>query len=165
MKNILFVVLISTIFIFSACGPSIKEETNPDDIPSYPAPSSINESYPSPVQIPDSYPGPTPITPDENKRFTISEPLKVGSIEIMGTGPANTPIKVINISFVGEVIGNGVVGQDGTFLITLSNPLEANHIIGLQLSDTSLEPAFLDGPDYTNIPMIGLVLTQAVVQP
>jgi len=167
MKKILSFFIILAILILPACGPStidgITTADNSSNI-SYPAPSStITNSYPPPRQENSGYPA--PIVVDESKRFTIEEPLEAGSTEIMGTGPANIPIKVISISYVGETLGNGVVKEDGTFRISLSSPLEANHVIGLQLGDESLEPSFLDGPGYTNIPMIGLVLTQTVVQP
>jgi hypothetical protein len=174
MKKIILVFTISAIFFHSACGPS-SIDTETTDVStvetvgntnntSYPAPSStLNNTYPPPQQELEGYPVSTVV--DESKRFIIEEPLKAGDTEITGTGPTNIPIKVINISLVGEALGSGVIDNDGTFHISLSSPLEVNHVIGLQLGDQSLEPSFLDGPDYTNIPMIGLVLTQAVVQP
>lgn len=150
------------------CGPSkIEETTISSNIPEndgYPSPANPdNSAYPIPTQVAKSYPVPTIV--DESKRFTIDQPLRAGSTEITGTGPAKTPIKVVNISFVGETLGTGVLSNDGTFRIVLSTPLEANHLIGLQLSDQNLESEFLNGPDYTNIPMIGLILAQAIVEP
>ena len=127
----------------------------------YPAPTTVSSTngYPAPS---NSYP--SPITYDESKRFTLVVPLKAGDTVIRGTGPADTPIKVISISYVGESLGFGMVDKNGNFNITVSPPLEANHVIGIQLSDPEMEPDFYDGPGYTNIPMIGLVLVQAVVE-
>lgn len=165
-KSFLYFVLIILFFLVS-CGPSSSEETNtPNIAPSntgYEAPTSPDsKAYPVPTPV-RSYPVPIPV--DESKRFTIDEPLKAGSTEITGTGPANIVIKVVNISYVGENLGSGIVAEDGTFHISLSKPVEANHLIGLQLSDQELEPQFLDGPDYSNIPMVGLVLAQVIVEP
>lgn len=172
MNKLILAFVVLTSFILSACGPSsnniVDSLDSNETIESlsnagYPPPASIiNNSYPPPQQGIEGYP--VPISADESKRFTIDEPVEAGSAEITGTGPANIPIKVINISFVGETIGSGIIENDGTFRISLATPLEANHVIGLQLGDQSLETSFIDGPDYTNIPMIGLVLTQAVVQ-
>ncbi len=169
-KSSLYFVLILLFLIVTACGPSQSEETTPTSFSSpeansgYQAPVPLgNNAYPVPTQIIKAYPVPSVV--DESKRFTIDQPLQAGNTEITGTGPANTPIKVVNISLIGESLGSGVIGNDGAFRIALSAPLEANHLIGLQLSDQDLESQFLDGPDYTNIPMIGLILAQAVVEP
>ncbi|MCB8924452.1 MAG: hypothetical protein H6652_02380 [Ardenticatenaceae bacterium] len=174
MKKTILILTLSVFFLLSACGPNASDtsdtavsldtgaETSSDS--AYPVPTKTTSgSYPPPQANVSGYPAPTVV--DESKRFAINEPIEAGSNDISGTGPANTPIKVISISYVGDSLGNGVIEEDGTFHISLSSPLEANHVIGLQLGDQSLEASFQDGPGYTNIPMIGLILAQAVVQP
>ena len=148
----------------STAPPQLATPTNvslPATQNAYPAPTIIpsTNGYPAPS---NSYPA--PITYHESKRCTLDIPLKVGDTVVRGTGPANTPIKVISISYVGETLGFGVIDESGSFNITVSPSLEANHVIGIQLSDPELEPDFYAGPGYTNIPMIGLILVQAVVE-
>lgn len=141
-----------------------SEISNENGYPPVIPPTPIVDSYPSIVEEPDAYPPPS-VEYDESKRFTINEPLVVGEVMISGQGPANVAIKIINVSYVGEVLGFGTTDSNGNFSITSSTPFEANHIIGIQLADQNLEDDFRDGPGYTNMPMIGLILDTAVIQP
>jgi len=165
--------LVHLLFVFCslsalliACGPANEEvEQTPQQNTSYPGQVTDNSTgYPAPI-IP-AYPGPQ-VTIDESRRFTISEPLVAGDTTITGKGPANIPIKVINVSYVGELLGSGQTDSNGTFTIALSKPLEVQHVIALQLNDQSLEADFRNnpGPDYTDFPMVGLLLTTVIVQP
>ncbi len=141
-----------------------ESEIEPTVEQSYPPPQSgvlLTDSYPSSQNI-NAYPVPRVV--DESKRFTIQGPLHPGDTIVRGMGPPDVPIKIISISYVGEPLGFGSTNPDGTFNIEISPPLESNHVIAIQLSDESLKSDFLDGPGYTDIPMIGLVLTTSVVE-
>ncbi len=175
LSTILFSFVLPLVFGIS-CNSNIPSPPSSTVPPQLATPVNVSlsptqDSYPAPITAPSAngYPAPSnsypaPITYDESKRFTLVVPLKAGDTVIRGTGPADTPIKVISISYVGEPLGFGMVDKNGTFNITVSPPLEANHVIGIQLSDPEMEPDFYDGPGYTNIPMIGLVLVQAIVE-
>jgi hypothetical protein len=89
---------------------------------------------------------------------------------VKGTGPKGVSIRVLDVSLVGEGIGNGVIGDDGSYAIEVNPPLAAGHRIGIALGslegtdwDASL---FLEGEDYVDIPMVGILFDTAwVVRP
>jgi hypothetical protein len=161
---VIFSLFLSGLLI--SCGPAnTNENQTPEQNNGYPGEqTSTPASYPA-VTIPE-YPGPQ-VTYDESRRFTINEPIHVGDQLVSGTGPANIPIKVVNVSYLGEVLGTGQTGTDGSFSINLSAPVELQHVIGIQLNDQSLDSDFRNnpGPDYSDFPMVGLILTSAIVQP
>jgi hypothetical protein len=188
MKKVLFL-----LFIFSivACGPietpppTIESpDTSGPEVEATQLPPSSSESYPPPPAEPavnEAYPlataatnesnnveGAYPAQPtrfiDESKRFTFDEPLRANQEEVSGNGPTDIPIKVISISSAGESLGLGSTESDGTFRITLSRPLRERELIAIQLGDDSLRADFQDAPG-TDMPMIGLVFAQTLVEP
>jgi len=134
----------------------------------YPGPGTDNingdgSAYPSPLSNPpDAYPAPNNLI-DESKRFTMEEPLKDGQQEISGTGVAGISIKVISLSNGGEQLGFGVLTEDGSYTIKLSRPGAGGELLGLQFADDSTA-ATLEGVPGTDMPMMGLVLAQALVE-
>lgn len=162
--------VIFSLFLLSglliSCGPAnVTENETPEQNNSYPGQETFDPgSYPA-ITIPE-YPGPQ-VTYDESRRFTINEPIQAGEQTVSGTGLANTPIKVVNVSYLGEILGTGQTGADGTFSIDLSAPVEVQHVIGIQLNDQSLDSDFRNnpGPGYSDFPFVGLILTSAIVQP
>ena len=189
MKKLLFL-----LFIFSivACGPietptptvdsqdsstpEVEATQPPASSEGYPPPAAepepnVNEAYPpatSSTNETNSVEGAYPAQPtrfiDESKRFTFNEPLRANQEEVSGNGPADIPIKVISISSAGESLGLGSTESDGTFSITLSRPLQERELIAIQLGDDSLRADFRDAPG-TDMPLIGLVFGQTLVQP
>lgn len=126
------------------------------DSPQYPAPTdelNSNSTYPPPGRI-----------VDENKRVSINLPVKVGQQSISGTGPPDLPLRVVSISYAGEELGFGSTDGERAFEIALSRALEENEVLGIILADESLRPEFHDAPG-TDMPMIGFVLAQTVVEP
>lgn len=179
MSRLLKLGLFGLMLLSCACSSVASDDLNNDPIavtetPLNPTAINTIEAYPisnEELRVPDSsYPisavpsYPSPRIIDESKRVTINAPLKVNVMEVSGIGPPNTPIKVISISHVGKVLGFGVIESNGTFNIQLEEPLELQNVIGIQLSNSEMESEFLDGPGFTSIPMIGLVLDQAVVE-
>lgn len=167
-----------------ACG-AIEEDLNNNEnsdqiiaptINGYPAPS--DGGYPPPLENQNSlqYPAPTDELDsntaypppgrniDENKRVSIVLPVKVGQQSISGTGPPDLPLKVVSISYAGEELGLGSIDGERSFEIALSRALEENEVVGIILADESLRPEFHDAPG-TDMPMIGFVLAQTVVEP
>ena len=188
MKKLFFL-----LFIFSvvACGPietptpTVESQDSPTPVlEATQVPPSDNDAYPSPNNESDTsgaYPPATDSTAenndaegaypssatrfiDESKRFTFDEPLTANQEEVSGSGPADVPIKIISISSAGESLGLGSVMSDGTFTIPLSRPLKERELIAIQLGDESLREDFRDAPG-TDMPLIGLVFAQSVVQP
>ena len=136
---------------------------NGKNLDDYPAPTK-ESTYPVPLPQhvetnSSAYPPPTPNQQlDESKRFTIDRSFSVGSQLVLGQGFANTSIRIVSVSNVGETLGSGVVKEDGTFELSLSRPLDANETIAIMLSDESQRVRFLEAPGATDIPMLGFVL-------
>jgi hypothetical protein len=176
-------ILLPIIFLLAACSP-VDDDLTPTDNPATVAPLVTEDvggdpypaatifippppDYPGPQQ---GYPAPTfgypaPIELDESKRVTITS-AEIDDVIVRGTGPAGTPIKVISVSHVGSELGFGTIDPDGNFEIAVTSPLEANTLIGIMLSDQSMEGEFRTAAGASDIPFLGLVLaTFAVVEP
>jgi len=148
-------------------------ETPATDASGYPQP--VEAGYPAPDQI-QPYPGPSlsesgdepyPAPPqfiDESKRASLNQPVIVGQQTVSGSGPAGIPIKVVSISYAGEELGFATILEDSTFEINLSRPVEEREVLGLLLAEDSLRPQFEDAPG-TDMPMIGFVLDQVIIEP
>jgi len=176
-------ILLPIIILLTACGPVDDESTPTDsaataaplvteDVGGYPYPAATvfippPPDYPGPQQ---DYPAPTfgypaPIELDESKRVTITS-AEIDDVIVRGTGPAGTPIKVISVSHVGSELGFGAIDPGGNFEISVTSPLEANTLIGIMLSDQSMDSEFRTAAGASDIPFLGLVLaTYAVVEP
>lgn len=152
--------------------PSRSEIPASDTLsPIQPAESLAPQAYPIPEQPGVSaYPAPvTSIDPGQlGPEFAIDTPLVVGGTLVAGTGPAGLPIRVIDITTLGETLGTSVIGDDGTFRTQLGSPLKIGHSIGLQIG--ALEGTtwnyndFLRGPGYQDIPLVGTIFAQAIVR-
>jgi len=86
---------------------------------------------------------------------------------VKGTGPSGVPIRILDVSLVGEEIGSGIIGDDGTFAIEVDPPLVAGHRIGIALGSlegTDIDGSlFLRGDDYVDIPLVGILFDTAWV--
>ncbi len=132
---------------------------------SYPAPSNDNDlPYPPPSpQIDDeAYPVATIIPKDESKRFTITSTIMVGDTTVAGTGPANIGITVVNLGDISVPLGVGRTDSDGNFSINVT-PIEKGMVVALMVGAGVSEDDFRDAAGVTDIPFIGLVLTQTIV--
>ena len=114
--------------------------------PAYPTPLSANSSYPAPTQPsyaqPDSsYPAP-PASPTPRigtnvmlVPFRIDKPVQAGTTQVTGTGPADIPVTLANLSLMGEILGETTIQPNCTYTIQLSKPLEKNTWIGITFSN------------------------------
>lgn len=104
-------------------------------------------------------------TPGWGPIFTL-DPLREGDIVVTGTGPANLPIRVIDLSQAGDQIGGGLIEQTGRFNIAVSSPVIGGNRIGIQIGDLTSTPFryedFISGPGYRDYPMIGVVFTSTL---
>ena len=129
----------------------------------YPAP---NSAYPAPsaAQTVDGYPAPSAQGP----RFTLDEPVKVSDVQVTGKGPADVPIKLIDMTRSSELLGEATIGSDGVFTIKVSSKLVAGDRIALMLGNTAgtkFNPGdFISGPGYQDYPLIGVTFASTVVQ-
>jgi hypothetical protein len=114
--------------------------------PAYPTPPQMNPSYPAPTQSVNnqpnnSYPAP-PASPTPRKGtnvmlvpFRINKPVLAGATTVTGTGPADIPVTLANLSLMGEILGETTVQPDCSFTIQLNKPIENNTWIGITHSD------------------------------
>lgn len=122
--------------------------------------ASINDSpIPEPIAT-VSMPTATAI-PQIGPDFTITAGVQPGDTMVTGTGPAGLGIKIVDINMVGEVRGEGIIADDGTFEIAVDSVVGGNTlgIIISSLGNTDyIAEDFVNNENYRSIPMIGLVV-------
>ena len=130
----------------------------------------------SPVEIsPLSTPGSfsSPVGPAETKQgpvFTIDKPVLAGSTQVAGSGPAEVPIRLVDVTEVGRELATTTIDKNGRFAFRLSEELLAGHSVGLQigrLEGTQFkEEDFLYSDTYYDRALIGVLFDIAsVVEP
>jgi hypothetical protein len=160
-----FFLILTVILATTGCG---KKE--PEPVPSEPplekSPLSLSPlSAPvsdSPLPLPTGEP-----TQPNGEKFHLDKPLRAGTKEVTGRGPADIPLQVIDITAGGEILGSGIIDDDGSFAIGLGVPVEANRVIGIRLSvpkdpDTWLGLWALRGENARAIPNVGDFFDTAV---
>ena len=131
--------------------------------------SSDNEEVSYPIEKPDSVnivTDPYPAPGDEDGvLLAINQPINAGDTMIHGVGPAGLPIIILNITFVGEQLGAGVIDEDGTFSIPVV-PIPEGVRIGVTAdSDVtdSLEVEILPGEGEISVPRVGYFYDSVVI--
>lgn len=171
-----YVLLIVAILVLTACAPpkatqsptttqETKQEANveisekttpqPEDTP-YPPPPVVEVSDTDPYPPPtieilpvDAYPAPeSSIAIIGDSAFQFNKPIHEGATEITGVGPAGVPILILDITFMGEILGEGLIDDNGTFTINVE-PLEKAHRIGISLDN-------LEGTQWTQEDFYGI---------
>lgn len=146
----------------AAGSTSAPNAAAPTSQGAYPAPQG---AYPAPSAAAESaYPAPTSDLP-EGPKFTINTPLKAADGQVSGSGPADVPIRVINITQGADPIADVTIGADGSFKADVAGKINAGDRIGLTLGNTSgtkfNQTSFLRGPGYEDLPMVGIVFVSA----
>ena len=116
-------------------------------------------SPPSPVSTPQQ----EMAAPPDVHRFELDKSLRVGDRRIVGAGPAGVPVMIVDITLGGEVLGTGVVGDDGVLSIELNQGLQALHRVGLALGNldgtdwdlTGLQSEEYYGDEALSVPQVG----------
>lgn len=149
-----------------AAGPtSAPNAAAPAGQAAYPAPEG---AYPAPSAAAEgAYPAPTIALP-QGPKFTINTPLKTADGQVSGTGPADVPIRVVNITRGADPIADLTIGPDGTFKADVAGKINQGDRIALTLGNTSgtkfNSDNFLRGPGYEDMPMVGIVFVSAVAE-
>jgi len=190
--------LVIFLLLFTACksAPSVQQPTQQAD-QAYPASDTElpltasavpmqmatdqNQSsgaYPEPPQelAPSlsAYPAPTernsppvPVVP-----FRLNKPVLDSATEVSGTGPAGVPVLIADVTFYGDLLGEGSIASDGTFVVQLSNPALKDHKIGIALADLTgtswiiddfSDPGFF-GDEPLQVPVVGFFYDTTMVQ-
>jgi hypothetical protein len=115
-------------------------------------------------------PLPSPLPVNNAVPFQLDRPIVAGTDVIRGTGPVGVPIWIADVTFMGEVLGQGTIGPDGKFAIQVK-PLEANHRLGVALAELAGTPWKAEdfyrpeyyGPDVMQAPQVGFFFDTVMV--
>ncbi len=117
------------------------------------------------IQSPVATPVPTTVS---GPVFEIDEPVYAGAVTVTGTGPADVPIKLVDVSEVGAELATTTIEKDGGFSFQLPVPLVEGHTVGLQIGDLSGTSfsygEFSQGDTYYDRPLIGILLDMVSVK-
>ena len=152
------------------------EEPYPPPGGGLPTAPAINLAYPEPgsglTTENAAYPAPgeSSIDPDITP-FRLNKPVVAGVTEVSGSGPEGVPIMIVDITLMGNILGQGIIGDDGTFVILVPT-LEKDHRIGVALDNLEATPwstadfteAYAGDEAYMS-PLIGAFFDTALVQP
>lgn len=148
--------------VAAAAGATAEEGAYPP--PQVTVAAAEEGAYPAPAALAEET-SRIPIVP-----FAIERPVDAGSTVIRGTGPAGVPIIIVSVTFMGEVLGEGFIGDDGVFEISVP-ALEAENWVGVALADlTGSEFTFEDfyptgfyGEGAAQVPQVGFVFDSVTV--
>lgn len=167
-------ILFFSIGIFLLAGCTKVEPTSEISEPANQPAAGQNEEegYPvwEPRDLPEAGYPVEEVTPEfpQGPDFSIDLPVEAGDTIVTGTGPADVPIILVNVSEVGTLLGETVITKDGTFAFELENPLESGNSIGIQLGDlegTDFDPNdFVYSETYYSRPLVGILFDMAFIQ-
>lgn len=104
----------------------------------------------------------------QGPNFAFDTPVTKNNTVVSGSGPANVPIKLVDVSEMGLILGETIINSDGFFSFDLENSLETGHYIGIQLGDISgtdfIESDFLYNDNYYERPLIGVLFDMVLVE-
>ncbi len=148
-------------------SPGVTNEGYPAaQASSYPGPGASQAAHTA-AQGADGYPAPD-ASVRQGPQFTLNEPIKATDTQISGTGPANVPIKLLNMTQAGSLITETTIGTDGTFNVNVNGGFGAGDRIAITLGDTQgtvINPSdFVSGPGYQDFPLIGIVFDSVLVE-
>jgi hypothetical protein len=152
--------LAATIFLAACMAPT-----------ALPAGTPTNLAYPSPN---GAYPvgSPPPTLRGDEVPFQLDKPIVAGSTTVTGSGPAGVPILLEDVTFMGALMGQTNIGQDGRFSFTVP-PLVAGHRLGVTLGDITgtkwtaeqfYSPGY-QGDEAMQTPNVGFFFDTAQVKP
>lgn len=182
VKSLIFITLI---IILAGCTNFTDEETNTEQPTQITDPNPEESSTSNDLQ--DGYPisgsdNGYPLEEDNpmesaypnidpgmeyGPSFTIDEPLDPNSTTVTGTGPAGVPIKLVDVTTMGEELALTTIDENGNFSFSLDKPLTSGHAVGLMIGDLSNTDfnydEFTYSDEYIDKPMIGTLFYIAVV--
>lgn len=157
MKRAIGLISVILMFLIVAC-------TNPAPFQSPPIAPTFNSPLAAPTLSNPVEATQLPMGP----AFAFIEPVKAGDTAIAGTGGANVPIRIISISDAGEVVASGQVGADGKFSFSPNIQLTKGTRLGIILGEVAgtgfKTEDFIRGPNYSDLPYVGIVFAQTLVQ-
>lgn len=179
------IVLFGMFLFLAACGSAGSNETVPGNLgaPAYPAGASLTvddvsvESYPvtsntdAAAATPDPYPAEDNANSSGQIVFDLHTPLNPGDTVVTGQAPPNLTLGIVDMTFNGAVLGNGISDGEGLFEIQVT-ALPAGHRIGILLTGADAGLTYQEtldkyfpfiGDGALNIPNIGLLFDSELV--
>lgn len=82
-----------------------------------------------------SYPAPTTsnLFAADEKKFAIDQPVRAGAKTVTGVGPRGVEIQIVDVTQMAEPLGSATIDENGEYSIDLSQALQADHQIGIQV--------------------------------
>lgn len=120
---LIFIVVMAFGLLFTACSQ----------------PTLVSPISPLTVDLSQS-PLKTPITQqpvDSIVPFLINRPIRAQTKKITGTGPAEIPIILANITLGGDILAVTTIDKNGRFEFVLNQLLESGTRIGITIADLS----------------------------
>lgn len=177
------------LLLLAACGSAPVADQTQQNAPSeeaYPAATAVPEepadptgSYPpaaSPTPLPTAtmpaeYPADEPAEQFLEPRFRLDLPLQPGATLVTGQAPPGLALIVADVTYNGEVLGSGVVGDDARFSIEVASLRPGNRVgitfgeieEGLSLVDMAEKYYQYRGEGFINIPNVGIFFDSALV--
>jgi hypothetical protein len=159
------------LIVLSALLVGCTETLSPTTWPESPLPKVVSPVATA-TPVPLTFTSPLMLS---DHQFMLVTPLHSGDQQVTGQGPAGIPINIVDVTLMGFELGSTTIDESGTFSVQLLQPLEEGHRIGIMLGsleDTDWTPDEnlanelfeLRGPDYMNIPRVGVVYDTAMVQ-
>ena len=151
--------MILLMFILVGCGPA--------DVALVPTAvvTPLPDAYPATTSLPpEAYPPPMP-TARTGTLLALDKPIRAGDTVVSGVGPASLPVVISNITFLGEQLGAGVIGDDGIFSIEVSQ-VPSSIRIGLTADIGSIglmESDIRPGDDAISVPEVGYFYDSFVI--
>lgn len=166
MKPLFRAVLICIVVLaLTACGT-----TPPPTDTTVPQPGT---AYPVGTAVPDN-PYPPPQTCTVPQFLMDRAGLVPGATAVTGTGPANVPIRIDSVLYMGKTLGTGTIGADGRFSIPVTELVESDYV-GVRLNEAGFTGTDLDpntylsdkcyySPDAGLVPQVGFYFDRATVK-
>src|SRR5436190_24352817 len=114
--------IITFALLFAACTPA-NTLTPPSSSPSVGLSSSPYPVSKATKPSAQAYPSNPPTHDPSIIPFLINKPLQEVATQVTGTGPAGVPIRLQDITFMGDLVAETVISDDGTFTFMVA-PLE-----------------------------------------
>ena len=138
-------------------SPTPTPVSSPIDRP--PTPTFSASPLDSPLSAPSSSDTDSFVDGD---KFELERPLSAGATVVRGKGEPLIQIMIVDVTDVGQVLGQGAVDEQGRFEINLDAPLQAKHRVGISFNIEGLE---LRCTRCQDIPLVGLIADSARVEP
>jgi hypothetical protein len=143
-----------------ACGPANEKIIETPQIAT--APETAYPAPPPTIQPRLAYPDPA--IEAAKPLLALNKPVQVGDQNVTGVGPPGLTVELTNITFMGELLGIGVIDQNGTFSIPV-DPLPSGIRIGLSadVSPLGLTPEDFQLTEGTiSVPQVGYFFDSVV---